>query len=182
VVGVIVGVPVAAISAAIYAFANHFGLTASAFVAWALSWLTAVGRFFTVRVGLSVWVLCVWGLLTLAMCWMIVRAVLALRLPNTPQYRYRADIFDGLKWRWSVNANNKVFNPQMFCPKCDAEFGNADFQIATPSPTGAVFRAVCRRRDYSANVPPLHTLYARARREAERNIRNVDWKRRPKVG
>ena len=164
-----------ALGAGVVGVATALGWTPPAFVAW----LKSMARFWTAEDTLPRWEFwLLWAVVAFLVAFLML-TYYAWRWPNTPQYRYHGDVLEGIKWRWTITAQNDVASLRMFCPECDRRFHEAEFGFATATASGPQFSIVCKTKDcgYATAVPSLHQLYAEVKAEAERKIRNGQWKR-----
>jgi hypothetical protein len=147
--------------------------------------LTAAYHFFAADVTLPRWGFWLW------LCVSIGGAVLAsvrIYAANAPSFRwvqpfqqYQTDELFGFRWRFYTTASGEVHSLKMFCPACDYQMSESDFD---PSFNGG-YNCACEACGHTQHVQmgDYHDLEGKAEKEAERRVRTGDWKqaKSPKI-
>jgi hypothetical protein len=103
----------------------------------------------------------------------LARKLASLQKPlPSPLLDYKADVFDGIRWRWRYDYDRLDMASHMkaYCPECDNEI--------IPKQRGAATMLDCH--ECQKNLATLwhqdSNLYARVKSQIERQLRRKGWK------
>lgn len=154
-----------------------------------LDWWPAIGGFVSSSIAFALssmltpnWLLLLLALLSLptliiigALAW---QSVFPSKARSPSWQDYTADIFCGLRWRWTYGTGGRIYDAHTFCPHCDFQVYAKDVSSYRVIDHIAFHCDSCGR-NLGEFQESLNSLESKVKRFVQQKLRNGTWVAQP---